>query len=240
MSSTADDLTALLRDGAAYIDRYGWGQGVVHPSSGGLYMPGALRACSTRPGDWAIACSVAIDLVRAVDWNDSADRIERVVMGWMRSTVVTDEDLAGAFGPQWPEQVEFVRRAATLTRAEDRALHAAWVATWDGRDDLRFNGWDKIQWVSLRVPTGGVRVPDVRAMLGTRCVPWRTALEAARDVARLSGATAVQEAAAALTVRDRIGTHGLTQEHYDAFTRAWRTVIGPVHPDDAPLTIEAA
>jgi len=40
------------------------------------------------------------------------------------------------------------------------------------------------------------------------------------------------DAALALLVRDLIGRHGFTQEHYDEMTRQWRTVIGPLHPDD--------
>lgn len=56
---------------------------------------------------------------------------------------------------------------------------------------------------------------------------WGEAWDAAWDAAW--GATRV------LVVRDLIGTHGFTQDHYDTLTRPWRTVIGPVHPDDAPL-----
>jgi hypothetical protein len=39
----------------------------------------------------------------------------------------------------------------------------------------------------------------------------------------------------ALAVRDLIGEHGFTQAHYDTLTGPWRTVIGPVHPDDAEV-----
>lgn len=45
----------------------------------------------------------------------------------------------------------------------------------------------------------------------------------------------MRAAAGALVVRDFIGQHGLTQHHYDLLTAPWRKVIGPVHPDDAPL-----
>lgn len=52
------------------------------------------------------------------------------------------------------------------------------------------------------------------------------ALVAAWDASRV----AARNAALVLTVRDLIST-----EHYDTLTRSWRTVVGPLHPDDAPL-----
>ena len=47
---------------------------------------------------------------------------------------------------------------------------------------------------------------------------------------RQAGGPTVAAAAWALVVRDLI-----TQEHYDALTRPWRTVVGPLHPDDPDL-----
>ena len=47
-------------------------------------------------------------------------------------------------------------------------------------------------------------------------------------------------AAAALLVRDLIGRSGFTQEHYDTLTQVWRTAIGPIHPDDAPIAGDPA
>lgn len=49
---------------------------------------------------------------------------------------------------------------------------------------------------------------------------------------------AIWGAAVALCARDLIGQHGFTQAHYDTLTRPWREVIGPVHPDDAPLGVQ--
>ena len=53
---------------------------------------------------------------------------------------------------------------------------------------------------------------------------------AAWDAAR--GATKVDawDVAGALVMRDLIST-----EHYDILTRTWRTIIGPIHPDDADI-----
>ena len=47
---------------------------------------------------------------------------------------------------------------------------------------------------------------------------------------------AASDAALALVVRDLIGQHGFTQAHYDTFTLPWRTVIGPIHPDDSAVS----
>lgn len=58
---------------------------------------------------------------------------------------------------------------------------------------------------------------------------------AAGDAAGAAAWNAAWDAAWALVVRDLIGQHDLTQEHYDALTRLWREMIGPVHPDDGPL-----
>ena len=52
-------------------------------------------------------------------------------------------------------------------------------------------------------------------------------LDAARDAARDAAWGAACGAACGLVVRDVI-----TTEDYDILTRAWRTVIGPIHPED--------
>jgi hypothetical protein len=63
---------------------------------------------------------------------------------------------------------------------------------------------------------------------------------AAWDAARAAtiGAAAGAAARAAAT-RDLIDQYGFTQEHYDLLTRPWRTVVGPLHPDDADLRVTA-
>jgi hypothetical protein len=57
-------------------------------------------------------------------------------------------------------------------------------------------------------------------------------LAAARDAAWDATWDAARDAAWALVVRDLIGEHWFTQAHYDTLTGPWRTVVGPVHPDD--------
>lgn len=72
---------------------------------------------------------------------------------------------------------------------------------------------------------------------------WNATRNAARDAARRAAWDAAwdaawgvaQDAALALVVRDLIGSHGLTQRHYDTLTGPWRRTIGPVHPDDPPI-----
>ena len=61
------------------------------------------------------------------------------------------------------------------------------------------------------------------------------AWDAAWDAARAAARAAARDAARALVVRDQVGDT-FTQAHYDTLTRPWATVIGPVHPDDAPVT----
>ena len=64
---------------------------------------------------------------------------------------------------------------------------------------------------------------------------WDAARDAAWDAARDAARAAARDAARALVVRDQVGDT-FTQAHYDTLTRPWATVIGPVHPDDAPVT----
>ena len=64
-----------------------------------------------------------------------------------------------------------------------------------------------------------------------RNAAWDTAWNAAWDTA-WNAAWAAAWAAAGLVVRDLIGQHGFTQDHYDTLTKVWRTTIGPIHPDD--------
>ena len=68
---------------------------------------------------------------------------------------------------------------------------------------------------------------ETKALDAARAAAWDAAWDAACAAAR--------DAARALVVRDQVGDT-FTQAHYDTLTRPWATVIGPVHPDDAPVT----
>ena len=80
---------------------------------------------------------------------------------------------------------------------------------------------------------------ETKALDAARDAAWDATLDAAWDAtwdATLAAAwAAARDAARALVVRDQVGDT-FTQAHYDTLTRPWATVIGPVHPDDAPVT----
>ena len=129
------------------------------------------------------------------------------------------------FGPQGEQVAAFIERCATLTADDVRRLDAAWDAT---RDAARDAAWDATR--------------DA-----TRDAARDAAWDATRDAARAAwGATrdatraawdAAWDAAWALLVRDLIGQHpGWDQAAYDALTGPWRRTIGPIHPDDAPMS----
>jgi len=66
---------------------------------------------------------------------------------------------------------------------------------------------------------------------------WGATRDATRDAtwgAAWGAWDATWDAACALVVRDLIGDT-FTQDQYDTLTGPWRRVIGPVHPDDAPM-----
>ena len=74
---------------------------------------------------------------------------------------------------------------------------------------------------------------------------WDAAWVAARDAARDAAQGAARDAARGaawgaawgLLLRDLIGQrHGWDQAAYDALTGPWRRTIGPIHPDDAPMS----
>ena len=63
---------------------------------------------------------------------------------------------------------------------------------------------------------------------------WDAARGAAWDAAWGAAWDATWDAACGLVVRDLI-----TTEDYDALTRTWREVIGPIHPDDPDMRGDA-
>lgn len=73
------------------------------------------------------------------------------------------------------------------------------------------------------------------ARVAARAAAWAAAWDAAWDAARDAAWAAAWAAARALVVRDLIGQHGFEQHHYDTLTKPWRSVMGPLHPDDAPV-----
>ena len=140
------------------------------------------------------------------------------------------------FGPQGVHVVALLERARHLTPDEASALGPVRDdAMDDAMDDARRTAWGAAWGASW----GAVR--------GTaREAAWDAAGDAVRDAVRDAareaawGAAwaaawaavwdAVRGAARALVVRDLIAT-----EDYNTLTRAWREVIGPIHPDDPDI-----
>ena len=93
--------------------------------------------------------------------------------------------------------------------------------------------WEQVCALVLRAAR---LTPDKAKALGAaRGAAWDAARDAAWGAAWDAAWYAARDAAWALVIRDLIGQHGFTQDHYDTLTGPWRRVIGPVHPDDAPL-----
>ena len=109
--------------------------------------------------------------------------------------------------------------------ARDAALDAAGDAVWGG------------VWGGVRGAVRGAAREGAGDGAGDGAgAAWDAALDAALDAvgdaAWDAALDAAQGAAWALVVRDLIGDT-FTQAHYDTLTMPWRTVIGPIHPDDA-------
>jgi hypothetical protein len=174
-----------------------------------MCLHGAIRRCQPVPGDAYIIEQVAARLGWGIDWNDADGTDWTQIRARLAHVEVTDADLADTFGPQWEHMVTLVRRCAIITADEAQRLVAAQGAA---RAAARAAARDAAR---------------AAAWVAAQAAAWAAAQAAAWDAARA--------AARALAVRDLIGQHGFTQEHYDTLTRPWRTVIGPLHPDDAPM-----
>ena len=121
------------------------------------------------------------------------------------------------FGPQGAHVVALLERARHLTLDEARALAPVWDdALADALGDASDAAWD---------------AAESAALAATLAATLTAALAAVEEAAALGDALyAVRDAAGALVVRDLI-----TTEDYDTLTRPWRTVIGPIHPDDPDI-----
>lgn len=133
---------------------------------------------------------------------------KRASVAWR---VTGEADAHAALGPQGAQIAALIARAAAITEDEARRLDAA-------REELaaRDASWDA-SWCAARDAARDA-APRRAAQDAARRAAWRASWEAARD------------AACALVARDLIST-----EHYDTLTTPWRTVIGPIHPDDPSL-----
>lgn len=126
------------------------------------------------------------------------------------------------YGPQTPEIVALIERARSLTARKARQLYAAWAAASDAARDAAQNAASDAARYAARDATQNA------ASDAAWNAAWDATIYVARDVAR----DAAWAAAYALVVRDLIGQHGFTHQHYDLLTGPWAQVIGPAHPDD--------
>ena len=145
------------------------------------------------------------------------------------------------YGPQTAEVEALFERANTLTVNEVSALRSAqgvaqgvaqgtaWGVAWN----VAWSAARNAAWNDARNAARGTAWNAARNAAWNAAVDaaWGTAWSTAQGVAR----DAARNAAGALVVRDLIGQHGFTQEHYNLLTHVWAAVIGPVHPDDAPI-----
>ncbi len=203
-----------------------WTQGAMRDGDR-MCLVGGLETCGLAPGEWLIARAVARRRGHGEQWNDEPSRTEEEVVGWLRTAQpITPGELADVFGPQWEHVCALVLRASRLNAVEGRELDAAGAAAGvAARDAAR---------AAARAAAGVVAWDAARdaARAAARAVAWDAARAAAWDAAW----DAAGAAARALVVRDLIGQHGFTQDHYDILARPWRAAIGPLHPDDGPLT----
>jgi hypothetical protein len=224
---------AILIDSSKVLDLLGnngerWAQG-TWGNEQSTCLHGAIRRCHPQPGDAYLVEQVARRQGWGTTWNDDdnttfADVKARILDG----LDVSDADLADTFGPQWEQIVALTRRAAVLTQDEAQRLVAARDSAGHALQKIALN---TAEYADRGVAREGAHVAAREAaQVATEVADWRHARGAAWNAARC----AAWNAARALVVRDLIGQHGFTPEHYDTLIRPWVTVIGPVHPDDRP------
>lgn len=175
-----------------------------------------------------------------------------IAQGAVRSIGVDSDSLEYAFGPQWDEIIDLVRRADALGPEEqrrildtppargrrDRTWHEQWRTAWDaaksaacaepGRDDPWFICGD-LAWHAA------TEVNEVEGQTDSDGNFWTTDADYWTDEAIESRTVTVAStvgAVNALSLRDMLGQHGFTTDHYQVLIEPWSRAIGPVHPDD--------
>lgn len=142
-------------------------------------------------------------------------RVDACKRGATAFRVIREVDPALHFGPMGAYVVAVIERASRLTAGEVRDLSAA-----------RYAAGYAAAWHAARY--------DARSA-ARRAAWYDAARHAARYDAWYDAARSAGYAAGCAVVRDLIGSHGFTQEHYDLLTGPWRKVIGPIHPEDEDL-----
>lgn len=119
------------------------------------------------------------------------------------------------FGPEGELIVAIIDRFDALTDDERRALRVEYRASYD-----KF--WSAVDAVAFDGRAARAGLSAARVALRGRRIGWYV------------GGDAAYGAALAVLIRSRIGTgkDDFKQSEYDTLSRAWRKVIGPIHPAD--------
>lgn len=118
------------------------------------------------------------------------------------------------YGPQTEQILALLERCRTLTETEALELEAGYSETY-------MDGWSQARDAVYEVATDASFSASLAAAeIASSCTSygWMPSW-----------------AALCLGVRDLLGT-----DEYDVISRRWRTVIGPLHPDDPEAKLEAA
>jgi hypothetical protein len=129
------------------------------------------------------------------------------------------------FGPQHDQVVSLLERARVLTADEIVRLREVWLASGGPSENVAIAASESGRLDPFVAAGDAAKVAAAQAC---RAIEGPVADERSWDFAWY----AVRDSAQALVVRDLVGQHGLTVEDYDGTTAPWRTVVGPVHPDD--------
>ena len=199
-----DEILSKLEHGEAWIQE-AW------ENAEGMCLHQGIRVCQPRKGDAFIIEQVADKQGWGVDWNDDDGRtFDDVKQTLVEHREILPHELEAVFGPQWLQIVDLVRSAAELSVKERRALCAVTDFDMDRPWDTALNA---------------ARLEGREGAIGATG-------SAAVEAVMHSAQSAAQATAWALVVRDLIGQHDFTQEHYNLLTKPWAIVIGPVHPED--------
>ena len=145
------------------------------------------------------------------------------------------------YGPQTPQIEALLVRVGGLSRDEITRL----VAGRGARQAATRDAVGEAAWYAARAAWAANRdAAETAVWYAARGADWATAWaapqsaawaanrDAAETAAWLAAWATAWDAAVALVVRDLIGQHGFTQEHYDTLVAPWAEVVGKAHPDD--------
>ncbi|WP_153506064.1 hypothetical protein [Cumulibacter manganitolerans] len=133
-----------------------------------------------------------------------------------RLRAVPDPHPEATFGPQHAEITALISAVAGVTPEQDEAIETRWF-------DLRGPGRFVARGRASEAASAHGRL---EAQFNARQRAWSASALKCRDAAG--------DAAHALAVRDLIGG-SFDRSAYDELVAPWATVMGPVHPEDAPV-----